>query len=325
MTFNFGEVLNRAFQISWRYKVLWVFGILAGCNRGATYVSSDFEDLWGRGIASVSLNLQSLFFALLDAFVGRNISKIAVIFGVTFLMVWLVMTSASMIGRIGLISGTFQVDNAIETVYFENLFKDGKSYFWRVFGLSVLVGIPALIAFAILLARWFLLFIAGIAFDGGDSSSLGRMFLTVLSCSCLFIPVKFVVDLIVRQAHNAIVLENLHVLSAIRRGWNVFSKNLGLMILIAILLIVIGLVVGSIIAIPLAMIVVPFTLAFRVWEGQSGLTLILLGLQTAVVVPVTLALNGIWCSFREAVWTLTYLRLTRAPREPQTMLQPTPA
>jgi hypothetical protein len=325
MTFNFGEVLNRAFQIIRRHKVLWVFGILAGCNRGATYVNSDFEDLWGRGMASVSPNLQFVLDDLLEAFAEGNISKAAVMFGVGFLMIWLAITSASMLGRIGLISGTFQVDNAIEKVYFENLFKDGKLYFWRVFGLSVLAGIPALIVFAILLARWFLLFLAGLAFDGGDSSAWDRMFLTVLSGSCLFIPVKFVVDLIVRQAHNAIVLENLHVLSAIRHGWNVFFKNIGTMVLTAILLIVIGLVVGLIIAIPLAMIVVPFTLAFRVWDGQSELTLLLLGLQTAVVIPVTLALNGIWCAFREAVWTLTYLRLTRAPHETQTMLQPSPA
>ena len=320
MTFNPGEVLNRAFQIIWRHKVLWVFGILAGWNRWATYFNSDFEDLWGRGIASLSFNLESLFLNLLDAFAGGNISKTSVIFGASFLMLWLALTAASMLGRIGLISGTFQVDNTTENVFFENLFKESTSYFWRVFGLSVLVGIPALLAFVMLLARWVILFMAGIAFDGGDSSSLDQMFLTLLSGSCLFIPAKFVVDLVLRQAHNAIVLENLHSLSAIRRGWNVFFKNLGIMILIAILLIVIGFAAGLIIAIPLAMIAVPFTLAFRVWDGQSALMLVLLGLQTAVVIPAALALNGIWCSFRETVWTLTYLRLTRS-REPQPVLQ----
>ncbi len=28
---NFGEVLSKAWQITWKYKVLWIFGILAGC------------------------------------------------------------------------------------------------------------------------------------------------------------------------------------------------------------------------------------------------------------------------------------------------------
>ena len=34
MNFNFGEVLTRAWQITWKYKVLWIFGILASCGRG---------------------------------------------------------------------------------------------------------------------------------------------------------------------------------------------------------------------------------------------------------------------------------------------------
>ena len=34
MNFNFGEVLTRAWQITWKFKVLWIFGILAGCARG---------------------------------------------------------------------------------------------------------------------------------------------------------------------------------------------------------------------------------------------------------------------------------------------------
>ena len=35
MNFNFGEVLTRAWQITWKYKVLWIFGILAGCSEGS--------------------------------------------------------------------------------------------------------------------------------------------------------------------------------------------------------------------------------------------------------------------------------------------------
>src|SRR6266496_3962261 len=33
MNFNFGEVLSRAWQIIWKHKVLWIFGIFAGCSR----------------------------------------------------------------------------------------------------------------------------------------------------------------------------------------------------------------------------------------------------------------------------------------------------
>ena len=31
--FDFGTILSRAWQIIWKFKVMWIFGILAGCGR----------------------------------------------------------------------------------------------------------------------------------------------------------------------------------------------------------------------------------------------------------------------------------------------------
>ena len=33
--FNFGEILTRAWQIIWKHKILWIFGILASCGRSS--------------------------------------------------------------------------------------------------------------------------------------------------------------------------------------------------------------------------------------------------------------------------------------------------
>ena len=32
---NYGEVLTRAWKIVWKFKVLWIFGILASCGTGS--------------------------------------------------------------------------------------------------------------------------------------------------------------------------------------------------------------------------------------------------------------------------------------------------
>ena len=39
---NMGEVLTKAWQITWKFKVLWIFGILAGCgeNNRASFNNS---------------------------------------------------------------------------------------------------------------------------------------------------------------------------------------------------------------------------------------------------------------------------------------------
>ena len=40
MNFNFGEILTRAWQIVWKNRVLWIFGILASCGRGGSSFNS---------------------------------------------------------------------------------------------------------------------------------------------------------------------------------------------------------------------------------------------------------------------------------------------
>ena len=34
MTFDFGEILTKAWQVVWKYKILWVFGFLVSCGQG---------------------------------------------------------------------------------------------------------------------------------------------------------------------------------------------------------------------------------------------------------------------------------------------------
>ena len=59
MNFNFGEILTRAWQITWKYKVLWIFGILAGCTNGGG--GGGGGGVGGDGVGGVrerSLNLE---------------------------------------------------------------------------------------------------------------------------------------------------------------------------------------------------------------------------------------------------------------------------
>src|SRR5665647_313475 len=38
---DFGYILKRAWQIIWKFKVLWVFGILASCGQAGTSTGSN--------------------------------------------------------------------------------------------------------------------------------------------------------------------------------------------------------------------------------------------------------------------------------------------
>jgi hypothetical protein len=120
-----------------------------------------------------------------------------------------------------------------------------------------------------------------------------------------------VVGMIFSQAERAIVLEELGVLPAISRGWEVFRNNLGPIFLMAIILGVIGFVAGLVIAIPILIIVFPTMLAYIAGGAQSGAPLIFMGICFCLYLPVLLLLNGVLTAYTESAWTLTYMRLTK--------------
>ncbi|HRQ32947.1 MAG TPA: hypothetical protein PLM89_07570 [Anaerolineales bacterium] len=120
----------------------------------------------------------------------------------------------------------------------------------------------------------------------------------------------FVLGMIFRQAENAVVLEEMGVLPAITRGWEVFKANLGPIILMAIILAVIGFAAGLVIAIPFLIIVFPAMFAF-ILGGGFNMPLILMGVCMCIFIPVALILQGIITAYTESAWTLTYMRLTK--------------
>ena len=135
----------------------------------------------------------------------------------------------------------------------------------------------------------------------------------MIGCFCLLVPVLWVVGMIIRQAENAIVLEDLRVLPSLSRGWEVFRANLGPVILMSIILAVLAGVIGFVLAIPLFLVVLPSIIGFAAGEGQSSIPLVLMGVGLCIYLPILLVLNGIMTAYIESAWTLTYMRLTANP------------
>lgn len=304
MNFNFGEVLTRAWQITWKHKVLWIFGILAGCGRNG----SRFNSNNGRGDGG-SGQLPPEMMRVWE-FIQENLTAIIVGGCILLLIIWAITIFLSTIGRVGLIRGTFHADTGVEKLVFGQLFSESTPYFWRIFGLSLLAAIPVLAVVAALVAGIFALAVS--AESAGNASNLGilGMFPLIIGCFCLVFPIVFVIGLIVRQAENAIVLEDLRVLPSLSRGWEVFRRNLGTFLLMGIMLAVIGLVVGLLIAAPVLLIVLPAVFSFAANDGQDWTPLIMMGVGLCIYLPILWLLNGIMTTFIESVWTLTYLRLT---------------
>ena len=311
MNFNFGEVLTRAWQIVWKHRVLWIFGILASCGRGGSSFNSGSSG-GGDGGFGTPPDLPPQVMEWIRIIEQNLTAFIAVIIALTCI-IWIVSIFLSTIGKIGLIRGTAQIDGGTESLIFGQLFSESTPYFWRMFGLSLLVGLPVLVAIVAVVVG-LLLFIVPLSVSSGNdpTPAFGLVMLPLLiGCFCLLIPVMFIIGMIARQAENAIVLEEMGVMPAVSRGWDVFRKNLGPIIIMAIILTVIGFAVGFVIAIPIFIIVLPAVVAFAVGEAQNWTPMAIAGICICLYIPISLLLNGIAIAYTESAWTLTYMRLTK--------------
>jgi len=297
---DIGNVLSRAWQIIWKHKVLWIFGILVGCSSGGGGGSSNFR-------TSYRQQAPEQFQPLMRFFENLSEAQIALIVGAIFLTVLVLAILAiflSTIGRIGLIRGTQQVEGGALSLAFGELFRGSMPYFWRVFGLNLLVG---LVSLAVLLPLTLLAVL-------GTVVTFGLGALCFIPLICLLIPLLWFVSVLVEQASIAIVLENLGILDGLRRGWEVVRNNLGTILLMALILILgIGGIGGFIIALPVAIIVIPAIIgAMAGTERALGGGLLIAGLCLVAYLPFWLILSGILRAYIESAWTLTYMRLSGA-------------
>ena len=295
MNFNFGEILSRAWQIIWKHKILWIFGIFAGCSRGGGGGSGGGGGGGGGGTGPGDQPFPQLerTFEQIGQWIGDNPWIVAV-----FVLLVLVLVVLSVffgtIGRIGLIKGTYKAELGAERLVFGELFSESMPYFWRVFGLSLLIGLIALLIFVPLVL--FGVITAGVGF------------LCILPLICILIPVLWGVSIVIEQANAAIVLEDLGIGDGLRKGWDVVRANIGPMIALGLILFIGSAVIGFVFAIPIIAAVLPFVFG----AASNSTNVMWIGVVCcAVYFPILLVLNGILTAYMQTVWALTYMRLTK--------------
>jgi len=319
MNFNFGEVLTKAWQIIWKHKVLWIFGILAGCGQGSGGGNSGGGGNTGFDTPYRNLSPQMEQWS---QWAVENMATFTFLLCAFVLIIWLVTKALGAIGKTGLIRGTSQVENGEGSLIFGQLFSESIPYFWRMLVLSVIPGLPYLIPiFAIIVAAVMTLLGPNVS-DGGILPGLSLLTTVgplAVVCACMLVPVVIVFTIIVYQSERAVVLEDLRFLPALSRGWEVFRANLGPIIVMAIILAIIGVVAGLIISVPVLLVVFPTVFAFAMGQGETYSPLIFMGICLCIYVPVALVLQGIMTAYIESAWTITYMRITQ-PQQDNTPL-----
>ncbi len=316
---NYGEWLEKAWKIIWRFKILWVFGLLASCAGGINAIPSlDYrfslpELPFGFSYGQLPYQVQ--------AFLEGIPAWVWILSGFGILTLILLAFVIGLVGRIGVKLGAWRADVGTDSLPFGQVLSDSLGYFWRMLGLTVLVGLPGFL-FA-LVSVFFLLLgifsVVGSQLPGGGIA----LICLVLPLFCLLIPLGWILSVLGELSSAALVGENLGIFASIRRGWRLMWQKVGSAILVSLLLFAVQIAAGILLGIPAALLIIPFVVAAA--ASRSGV-IFGVGLVALVLLAILIGwfISSIFQAYSGSLWVVTFRRLTVAPETPLAAEVPTP-
>lgn len=294
MKLDFGEVLTRSFQITWKHKIFWLFSalptLLSFIIFPFVFVPVFFMD---QGYFGDPFFLESPLYVILFVVVMLFIALLSyVLYGVS--------SSAVMLG-------TVRTEGGAESFTFRELFNDSKPYWWRVLGVLLLVGLGIFIVFAVIFGCFVLV--------GAVTAGLG--FLCLQPLMLLMYPLMMVVYGMVEVAQVGVVADDLGVTDSIRRGWDLVRENFWRVTLISLIVYLIFYFFSFIITLPI-MAVFFFVPLFMLDSGPSAFDprtmMLFAGGISLLFFPFMALVQGVGMTFMKSAFTLVYLRLSK-PQE----------
>ena len=299
MNFNFGEVLTRAGQITWKHKNLWLAGIIVSLF---SFLSVPISLVFNPSIATFTDPSQ----------VNRAIPSILLV-NLLVLLITILSIPVYIVGMSVPSLGTLQVENGSEKVNFRDLIQRVLPYFWRVLGIFLLVWVGA---FAVMMVIMMLLMMISVF-------TFGIGMLCAVPLFILFIPLAILVYALMEQGVSAVIVDNLSFSEALQRAWELVKKNLGVMALMSVIIYVGATIIGMIVSVPMMIPMFGFIFNmgsepdFESFERLSrNITLWMLAFS-----PLYALLQGILLTYMQSAWTLTYMRLTRSTNPSQPLPQ----
>jgi hypothetical protein len=327
-------IIKRAFKLVWHNKVLWVLGLLASCAGGGGGSNFNFSgNSTGSGSSGDSGAGNSPEFERiirdLTQWVNQNyqlLLTVGLALCLVLLIIGIIFWIIGILGRGGLIAGVDQLETTGNTT-FKNAWSASTNLWKPLVGMHALLNLPSWILGLLILgmAGWagyqFYQQLPAITRNGNiPDSMMGGL----IAVACIGVPLicitalyGIVSSVLATFGERAIVLENRGSVEGIRAGWQLLKRNFANMFVLAILLWVIGLVVGMAFAIIGVLIALPTGIGTAMIASSNmnfspaiiG-TLACLGGIFGILATI---INAIMTAFSSSVWTIAWHRVTDTP------------
>ncbi|MDP2234760.1 MAG: hypothetical protein Q8K89_14065 [Actinomycetota bacterium] len=314
-----GDIVKKAWSITWRYKTLWVIGLFAGItgpsgsfagNSSYGTGSSDFSSM-GLPSADSTRALQWFYSAL--PIIGGILAALIVLW-----LGWIVLGVAA---RAGLVH---QVNEAEEGRPVSA--GDGWSVGWRLWGrtviLEILLKLPMFLLVMIALAVVFVPIVSLVAAGNSDLlESTSRLAgAGVLSGVCgaivlllvVGIPLGFVLGILYVVGLRYLVLADMGATQAISAAWGALKSRFKDHIVMWFVSWLLTLASSFVLAIPVVIVgvatVIPVIAAVQ--NRSWGMAIGSVGVAVLGLMCLSFVYSAIWGTYTSALWTVFFRRLT---------------
>jgi len=303
-------ILKKAFLIVWRHKFLWFFGFFAALLGGSgeidILIGSSRNVDWGTGFNNIFGQIfenKGIINFLSD--LGERWSQVpamGLVIIIIFILGFIILVWLFIFSQIALIDSARRISRGEET---NGKIRHAvvKKYFWKILGVNILNKVVV----------YGLLFLLGLPFLVAlykNENTLLTVVLMIVSYIIL-VPLAIIVSFIMRYASCYIILAEEELLSAIKKGIDLFLKNWLISLEMAIVFFVVNILVGIIMSVTTLMLAFPFLMVTEIFidygSGVGAWGTMVVGL--VIILGILAVFGAVIVSFIYSGWTLLFLKL----------------
>ncbi len=284
---NYLKIVHNAWRITWKHKYLWWFGFFASAmNVGNAFFyifvggKEENKDL-DQKINSLAKQPEWIAIAILAL----------LIFYLAFFLIQ-ALAQGSLLASIGKISRK-------EPANFKTALRDGKTYFWKVFLIRLLIGLSMFCVGVLLFTPVIILL-----YLNANFVAILLIFLALF----ILIPISFLALFLEIYSLIYAVLGNLSLRYSVENAYLILRKNLTPSLIMAL----ISIVANSLMGIVFIMVSIPFLifaflagviLSFIFNETGAILTIITIFITISILLIFLRAIYGV---FNQSLWILFF-------------------
>jgi hypothetical protein len=319
---NHLDLLKRAFQITWRYRVLFFFGVsLVNCGGGGGVSGGGGGSNFGfpSGGGGDFDNLPSLPSIDVNTIIALLVALICLVILLVVLgVVVRAITRTALMGMVRHVEET-------EAVTLADGWQLGWSArAWRLFLVNLIIGIPLAIVtiFLILMAVSPLLLLMS-----GDTAPMVGIIITIFAVLFVIL-LLFLINLVIAPFQEIVwrrtVLDQQGVIDSLADAFGLIRRHLKDVVVVWLLMFGIGIgwgIVSLVVVLPVSLIAavllggIPAGLVYLI--SGSGLGAAIAGVPPALLILILISsvAGGLYLVYQSTVWTLAYLEIQKMEYE----------